>query len=208
MWNNKQKALVHIYVAAAKLENQDYRDLLYKATGCATAVHAGLTNFHFDKTMAALEAVLAYRVEEGLVPMPDTGRIRDLSYWRRKLPAPGGINSRQHHEIQDWWYKLQPYLAKEERTPQYLRATASKASGYRNLKSLCDLRANQACMVIEALKDRLRWALKKDGGEAHFEQLRHPDTRAEVEATYADPEAVEPQQHEPDTVPFVHVEEV
>ena len=158
-WQNKQKFLVHLYRSAAALDDQDYRELLHHVSGCRSAAHPALTQFHFDRFMAQLEGILWQRVQEGVVPAPDSRKIKDLWYWRHKLPATGRINSRQIHEIHDWWYKLSIYLPAEQRTPEYLHAIAKHATG-RAIKSLSELSAHGAGLVIEAVKDRLRWALK------------------------------------------------
>jgi hypothetical protein len=158
-WTNKQKFLAHLYCQAAELSDQDYRDLLYQASGCRSAAHPGLTQHNFDTFMARLEGVLWQRVEEGVVERPDERRIPNLAYWRNRCPAAGEANSRQIHEIYDWWYRLQPYLDTEKRTVEYLRAIAAKATG-RKVASIPQLHAWQAGVVIEAIKDRLRWALK------------------------------------------------
>jgi hypothetical protein len=180
-WTNKQKYLVHLYHEAAGLSDQDYRDLLYHATGCRSAAHPTLTQHHFDVAMARLEGVLWQRIEEGLVERPESRRISSLSYWRHRLPGRGEANSRQVHEVYDWWYKLQPYLATDKRTPDYLRAIAAKATG-RAVRSIPQLMAWQAGVVIEALKDRLRWALKD----------RAPDEAVADPAAPADPPAPDP----------------
>lgn len=158
-WTNKQKFMVHLYHKEAGLADQDYRGILYDATGCTSAAHLGLTQHDFDVTMARLEGVLWQRVEEGIVDRPDTRRISNLSYWRNRLPRHGEANSRQIHEVYDWWYKLQPYLPPEKRTKEYLRSIAAKATG-RKVESIPQLMAWQAGVVIEAVKDRLRWAIK------------------------------------------------
>jgi hypothetical protein len=131
--------------------------------------------------MARLEGVLWQRIEEGLVERPASTRINSLSYWRNRLPAAGEANSRQIHELYDWWYKLQPYLPPDKRDKEYLRAIAGKATNH-NVRSIPDLRAWQAGVVIEALKDRLRWALKD----------RSPEEAVADPAAPADPPAADP----------------
>lgn len=161
-WSRQQKALVHIYKAAAGLPEPEYRALIRVFTPRATAADPALTQRDFDAFMARVERALDWRVAEGVVPMPAGGRIRDLSHWRRRWEAieAGQANSRLIHELHDWWYKLQPYLPAGQRTADYLRGIASRACRCPIPGHMTELKSWQAGLVIEALKDRLRWALK------------------------------------------------
>ena len=157
-WTARQKQLVHQYARWAQLPVQEYRALLEQVSGCASSAHPALTQYHFDQFMARIETVLDYRVQEQIVPLPSAWRSR--SYWRNRLPEDGQANSRQIHEIYDWWYKLQPYMPQDRRNAGYLRALAARACRVKWVGAITDLTGKQAGQVIEALKDRLRWALK------------------------------------------------
>ncbi len=161
-WTKPQKALVHIYKAAAGLADPEYRSLLKAVTPRATAADPALTQYEFESFMASLEQALDWRVSEGLVSIPEGGRIRDLRHWRRRWEAirSGRANSRLIHRLYDAWYMLQPYLPPEKRTAAYLLGIVSAACRCRCRGPLTELKAWQAGLAIEALKDRLRWALK------------------------------------------------
>lgn len=158
-WNLKQKALVHIYKQAAHLPDQDYRHLLNEVSGATSAAFPGLTQYHFDHFMARLEGMLWRRVEEGEVEQPASGKIRDLHYWRERLPGTGQINSRQAHAIQQLFEQLLPYLSDDHRSSDYLLGMACKAAR-RRIVSLDQLAAWQASQLTDALKDRLRYAIR------------------------------------------------
>lgn len=160
-WHNKQKFLVHLYTRAAALQDPEYRAILYELTGCTSATHPSLTQWHFDQVMARVEGLLDYRIAEGVVPPPPPGRIRALRYWRTRCPTGGAINSRQSAKITELWDLLLPHLPEDSRTDGYLAAIASKACGYR-VASRWDLKAWQAGLLIDALRDRLTHALKKE----------------------------------------------
>jgi len=160
-WSPQQKALIHIYKGAARLQDQEYRSLLKTATGCASAADRTLTQYDFDHAMAEIERTLDWRVTEGVVPAPG-GKIRDPQHWRRRWSSiqTGGASSRLVHEIYDWWGQLQPCLPPAERTVEYLRGIASKACRCRIDGHMSQLKSWQAGLVVEALKDRLRYALR------------------------------------------------
>jgi hypothetical protein len=199
-WSKRQKQLVHQYARWAGLPSQEYRALLERVSGCASAAHPALTEYHFEQFMARLETILDSRVAEQLVQPPAAWRSR--TYWRDRLPKTGQANSRQIHEIYDWWYKLQPYLDQGKRNPGYLRAIAANACRLRGLRAVPDLTGWQAGLVIEALKDRLRWALKDRNANLAVEE---PADTCDVDL-YQD-EDVAPDQscgtpYIPDEVPF------
>ena len=114
--------------------------------------------------MARIETVLADRVGEGLVPRPTSRKITNLRYWRGRRPDQGEINSRQRWKLLDpekgLWPKLCQCLPEEQRVDRYLCGIASHACG-RPINQIWDLRATEADWVIEALKDRLKYALRR-----------------------------------------------
>ena len=161
----KQKALLHIYAAAADLPDPIYRRILAEASGCVSAADREFSQSGFDLAMAKLESVLFDRVHRGLVPNP-IGRVRWIGredYWRQRLPASGYINTRQHHRIVDLWETLIGRLPLEQRTTSYFAGIVRHATGKTDLGVLA-LTSAQAGMVIDALADRLR----------HTEELTFP----------------------------------
>ena len=161
-WTRKQIVALQIYRRAAGLADGDYRALIESV--CGRGVRSSrdptLTQYEYDHVMAHIEAKLEYRIREGFVPPPPRRRIRDLRYWRNRLPRKGGMNSRQRHRILALWEELRPRLPESARCMQYLAGIAEQASGYR-VHDFWELRAFQAALLIEALKDRLAYAIRE-----------------------------------------------
>jgi len=204
-WTNAQKGRVKQYQGYCEMTDIDYRALLIKFTGCSSSKHQSLTQWHFDHVMAAIEAVLDYRVAEGFVNAPYG---KDLGYWRNRLPKEGFANSRQVHEINDWWYKLQPYLEPDQRTIDYRNGIISGACRCRFNDALSGLHSWQAGLAIEAFKDRLRWALKKRPDLAESGADQTPTTAVDFPAQEYAQEQPEPAPvpvetlHQEEEVPF------
>jgi len=57
------------------------------------------------------------------------------------------------------WRDLQPFLAPEKRAPAYLCGIVHKAPGKQNI-GMEALTAHEAACLIDALKDRLAYAVK------------------------------------------------
>lgn len=159
MWSNKQKHLVHFYARHAGLADPEYRAILYASSGCRSAKHPGLTQFHFDHVMAELERTLDWRIQEGFVERPSPAAVPDLFHWRRRLSSDGALNSRHAHTIRELWQMLCVHLPASERTPQYLAGIATKACGDR-IDDVWACRAWQAGLLISALRDRLHYAVR------------------------------------------------
>ena len=53
-----------MYRRWAKVNENEYRELLDKCTGCRSSTHPSLTNFQFDKFMACLEGRLDRAIQE------------------------------------------------------------------------------------------------------------------------------------------------
>ena len=164
----RQIGLIHVYSRAAGLSRGEYRHLLqmHSTCGATTSKDPRLTQWDFDVVMAVVEMQL----EERRVAMPDPPplprKITDLHYWRRKNPRLGEMNSRQRHMILDeqygLWPQLKPLLPPDKRTPDYLLGIAQHACGYR-IGTIWDMKAWQASLLIEALKDRLQYAVRRAG---------------------------------------------
>jgi hypothetical protein len=156
-----QKALIHIYKAAANLPDHQYRQILAECSGCRSAGDERMSQAGWEKAMASLEAVLFDRVARGLVPNP-IGRnrwIRSDSYWRNRLPKGGKINTRQHHSIRELWDQLTGYLPIECRTTAYFTGIVQQATNKGDL-GVTALTGHEAGLVIDALKDRLSYAIR------------------------------------------------
>lgn len=199
-WTRHQIITVQKYRRWAELPDCDYRGLLEEIGGARSSKDRGLTNWHFDRVMAAIESKLAYRVEEGFVEAPAGVK---LSYWRTRLPADGEANSRQMHKVWSLWELLRPHLPEADRTTKYLAAIAAKACGY-HVKDVFDLKAWQAHLLTEALKDRLQYALSHDCKTTAI--LGTPLSTASGPVAAAAPAAVSPGAgsclHEMSEVPF------
>jgi hypothetical protein len=156
----RQKALLHIYAAAADLPAPVYRDILRRAAGVSSAADRSLSQGGFERAMAALETVLFQRVAAGEVDNP-VGRCRYIqsqTYWRAKLPREGLINSRQAYRIQDLWTRLQEFLPEADRNLGYLAGIIRKATGKPDPGYTC-LTCAEADCLINALRDRLAHAI-------------------------------------------------
>jgi hypothetical protein len=167
MLHAEQKALIHIYKAAAGLNDPAYRDLLRRHSGCVSAADRVFSQAAFDQVMAALETVLFDRVRRGEIENPIGGSrwIYQELYWRKRLATGRGrINTRQFHVIRDLWYELAPRIGFPEPDGDpaltYLVGIVRKGSG-RSRAGLESLSSNEASRLIDALKDRLAYAVRQ-----------------------------------------------
>lgn len=161
--SRKEKMLLHVYKQAALLDDDGYRRMLRAGSGCRSAADADFNQEGFETTMARLEGLLFDRVKRGLCPDPiEEGNrwIRSEFYWRHKLPKNGRINSRQQHLIRELWQEILPLLPQENRNTAYFAAIVAKATGRRDIGESA-LSDGDAFNVIEALRDRLKYALAK-----------------------------------------------
>lgn len=158
----RQKALLHIYAAAASLTDHQYRHILRRCAGVPSAADDQLTQAGFERAMAALETTLFDRVDRREVSDP-IGRNRWIGlrfYWRNRLPGDGRINSRQIHRIEELWETLLPHLLPECRSLNYMAAIIAKSTGKRDV-GLTALTSAEAGFVIDALQDRLAYAVRQ-----------------------------------------------
>jgi hypothetical protein len=156
-----QKALIHIYKTAAALPDHQYRQILAENSGCRSAADERMSQSGWEKAMASLEGVLFDRVSRGLVPNP-IGRNRWIKtefYWRNRLPRGGKINTRQHHTIRELWDQLTPYLPESCRTTAYFSGIVEQATKKGDL-GVTALTSHESGLVIDALKDRLTYAIR------------------------------------------------
>ena len=185
MIKNSQKGLLHIYPDYAELSDPDRRNVLAEKAGVASSADRQMTQAGFEKAMAAYEAILWHRVDEGIVADPRDcrrcasrmlrGRKKDYcpacgehrkvyawsrTHWRDKLPDAGQANSRQLHKVRELWGLLTDFLPEQKCNERYLGAIAAKACGRAAPILLHNLSRHQAHLTIEALKDRLRHAVK------------------------------------------------
>jgi hypothetical protein len=155
-WSRREKALIHIYKAAAAIEDQDYRELLREATGCTSAADGRLNQGDFESAMATLETRLVWAIDQGLVPRPAAGKIKAMDYWRRRQPvAHGAVTGRQLRLISHQVAELQR-LVTVGNWDTYLIGVIKKATG--RAVPVLDLKVQEAGKLIDALKDRLSYA--------------------------------------------------
>lgn len=95
----------------------------------------------------------------------------DMNYWRSKVTMPGVANSRLVHKVRELWAMLCDYLPADERTDRYLHGIIEQATNRASPLLILGgqiqwdrLSPEEANFAIEALKDRLRNAVK-DGHE-------------------------------------------
>lgn len=156
-----QVGLVKMYQKYAGIPNQEYRELLRQYTGHTTSTAPQLTQYDFDVIMPVLEirAHLAEANERAVGKKPS--RIRDWYYWRHRCPKAGQITSREQYRILALWDDLKPHLAAEHHdSHEYLCGIAAHACG-RRVAHIHELRSWQALALIEALKDRLKYAVQR-----------------------------------------------
>lgn len=161
-----QKALIHQYARLAGMTRAEYVSALRQAAGVETS--KDLTQETFEAAMATIEAILWYRIDEGIVPDPNRlGRRMERDYWRRRVPKVGMINSRLKFKLTNLWSVLSRMLAPEKRSEAYLAGIISATTG----DSLYDIlsggriiwtsiSARSAHMAIEAIKDRIKYATR------------------------------------------------
>lgn len=157
-WTWSQIERVRTYARWAELDTASMRVLVHQVSGVPHEEAPALTEYHFDVAMALLEGKLAARVAAAETTWP--GHIQPR-YWRTRNSVDGAWNTRQRHKImEELWPKLQPYLPETDRNLKYLVSIAAHACGYR-IQDIWGLKSWQAHLLTEALKDRLRYAIKK-----------------------------------------------
>ena len=163
-WQSKQIRKFKQYCKFAGMSANESRVFLCENVGFFHETSAGLSQGHFDRAMAAIEAELESRIAHGQVKEP--AKI-NISYWRNRKPGRGKVNTRERHLIRELWGKLSGYLPGNKRTDFYLCGLAAKASN-RGLSSLDDLSSSDSLKVIEALKYRLEAEKNKLAKEVPF----------------------------------------
>ena len=160
MISAKEKALIHIYAAAAELQEAEYRQMLREHTGFSSCADAEFSHHHCDVALAMLEACLFARVAEGAVPDPRgySKHIRDEFYFRSKLSPHGKINARQFRLINNLYNQLSEFVEDARADRGYLCAIIVKSVG--RSVAIHNLSSAQAGMVINALRDRFDYAMR------------------------------------------------
>lgn len=161
MLKPEQIKVIHIYKSTAGLSTPAYRELLRARAGVYSSVDEDFTQSSFEHVMAALETVVFDRVDRGEIsdPIGFNRWIRDRFYWRNRLPAVGRINSRQFALINRLWNQLSEFLPREQCTAQYLSGIIFKSTGKHDVGASA-LNSNQASALIDALRDRLSYAIR------------------------------------------------
>jgi len=137
-----------------------YRDLLRRQTGATTSTAPHLCGYHFEAFMPIVEAAAHLAETNGLGVGKRPAKIRNWYYWRNRYRRPGTATYAQLHRITDDWARLRDCLPDSERTDAYLLGIARHATGA-DLESIADLLSCDAALLIEALKDRLRYAIRR-----------------------------------------------
>jgi len=159
---SRQNIVLQTYRRAAGLEDAGYRRILRENAGVNSSKSPDLTQSGYDLVMSAIETVLWQRVDLGEVPDPlktPGSIIRSRNYWRRRNPDPARINSRQIYKIEQVWNDLCRFLPVEKRNAGYFAAIVRKAVA-RSDVGVSALSSSDARLVVEALKDRLRHAVR------------------------------------------------
>lgn len=159
-WQPSQLKRLRTYQALANLSDTDLRLIVHEVSGQMHEESPKLTQYYFDRIMIRLEMRVADAVASGDATWPAGYQP---CYWRGKN-KPGRINDRQKREIKQLWSQLLPYLDADQRHVDYLHAIASHGCG-RVIKDIWSCSGWQAGNVIDALKDRLRYAFRKASGD-------------------------------------------
>jgi len=163
-WSKAQKKVIHRYAHAARMGDDEYREVLQTATGRRSAADRAMTQHDFDWAMAFIEQRLDYLIAEGFVNQP--AWLRDRRHWRNRVARPGQqMSTRQRHEILERWTTLTKYIPAEKWHPRhdgddpfwYLAAIASKAAG-RPIADALAADDHVARLLIDALRQRCRRA--------------------------------------------------
>lgn len=159
-----QIGLVKMYAKYAGLQDQEYRELLREITGRTTSTDPRLDQRDYDAFMPALEIRAHMAEANGRSVGKRPARIRDWYYWRKRSPKKGAISSRERWKIDKLWNTLLPYIGRDTLSSYpdphaYLMAIASHASG-RTLEHIHDLKSWQALALIDALTDRIKYAIR------------------------------------------------
>lgn len=167
-WSKKQKGIVKSYQRYAGIPDAEYRAMLYEYTGSTSSTDRTITQFAFDVFMPILEsrAHLVHVNGGGRGRLPVRGL--DWHYWRNRIQRIGAITSRELFKIDALWEKLKPRLPPEQRAARtkeespwwYLHLIAGNACGH-DVANLAKLTTAEGQLLIEALKDRLKYALRK-----------------------------------------------
>ena len=187
--------MLHIYPDLAGLSDPERREILLHAAGVDSSSDPVMSHSGCDSAMAAYETVLWDRVERGIVPDPRCCKTcrRPMNhvgggmgecpegcgkrkihawtrdYWRKRLPAPHGANSRQIWKLKEMWEFLVNYLPESDRNMRYLAGIIAKCS-HLNPERLMEsetsiawhhLSSQQVHLATEAIKDRLKYAIRK-----------------------------------------------
>ena len=166
--DQRQKILIHEYQRLAGLTRGEYCELL--ASRCGVRSSVDLDQAGFERAMAALEAALWYRVQEGIVPDPrglPKHRAMRPDYWRSRATGKGMANSRLRWRIEQLWAGLSEYLPEEDVNAHYLAGIIAHAAAVQASELLDGddiawhrVPAHAANLAIEALKDRLKYAVR------------------------------------------------
>jgi len=155
-----EKKLIHIYAGAAGLTDQEYRGLLSDLTGKRSCADHEFSHADCDRVLASLEGVLFDRISRGVVRDP-RGRsrwIREEWHFRSRYArqSAGVITPRQDHRIAQLWTQLSEFLP--DPSTDYLARLIRRSIG--RPVSIPALSFAQAASVLDALSDRLRYALR------------------------------------------------
>lgn len=189
-WSQEQIRRIQQYRRLAGLEDGAYRDLLERVTKCharSSKDPSLLAKSDFDAVIIDLEVRWEYRVQEGFVEEP---KKLSLRYYRDKiLPRDTGLTTEEQvRKVYSTWDELKIYLPSEKRTVGYLYGIA-RNSLRDDVSNIRHLNSVQLVALIEALRDKLKWAKKRDA-------RMHPPAADPAEAAiqhdlYDDPEAVQ-----------------
>jgi len=157
---NKQKAIIHVYLQKIGMDRDSYEDLLH---GCAGVVSSKeLNRDQFQILMAELEKI-AYSMN----PLPN-GLKPQGTFTKPESYGDLGPSAAQVKFILKLWKLLLDYLPEDDRNHHYLARIINKTHAQAKPVRLtqadtidwCSLGKASASKTIDALKDRLKYAVK------------------------------------------------
>lgn len=157
MLSTAEKKLIHIYARAAELSGPEYCALLSAETGKRSCADPEFSHSDADRVLAALEAVAWDRIRTKRVRVRSRW-IRKEFYFRDRLSGGHCFAARRLWKIRRLWMLLAAFLPEADRSDAYLSGIVRQAVG--RSVALSDLTPAESVPVLNALQDRLAWAVR------------------------------------------------
>lgn len=153
------------------MPDQVYRQRLRDYTGATSSTAEHLTGRAFEVFMPVLESAAHLAHINGTAHGQKPRKIQDWYYWRNRYRDAGMATHAQLYRIEKLYDQLCTILWPDQgdtatdSTPPYLLEIAGQAAG-RFVEKLSDLTKSEGRWLIEALKDRIRYAIIEEPATA------------------------------------------